>query len=416
MRILPLLALIISALVATPAWAAEIPTVAPEQVGMSGDKLALVDEAIETLITEKRLAGAIVVVARKGSIVHFGTYGLMDLETTKPMRPDAIMRFYSMSKAITSAAVMMLADDGKLQVDDPVSQFIPEFSRLRVHTKDGLVAQKREMTIADLLRHTSGLTYGGSGIPAIDSEHRQKDVLSPTSTIAEMCQNLADIPLAYQPGQDWQYSVSIDVLGRIVEVASGKPLDQFFSERIFEPLDMNDTGFYVPKEKHDRFAQVYNSDSKGTLTIGDNTGKADFSKPRAFLSGGGGLVSTARDYLRFLIAIQNGGRLGDIQLLSEKSVVLMTTDQLPDAVPNIYFGAQKRIGVGFGFGFSVRNAMSEWDPQGRVGEYGWGGMASTHYWVSPGDDLVVITLEQTLPYSFMTEFVTKGLIYDAIID
>ena len=206
------------------------------------------------------------------------------------------------------------------------------------------------------------------------------------------------------------------MLGRVIEVASGQKLDKFLKKRIFKPLGMKDTGFFVPEKKHGRFAQLYNSDEKGNLTIGDNDGHRDFTKPRAFLSGGGGLVSTARDYLRFLMMIQQGGKFEDKQILSRKSVQQMTTSQLPDGVPHIYFGDQQRVGVGFGFGFSVREKMSDWDPTGRVGEYGWGGLASTHYWVSPKDDLIVITLEQTMPYSFMTEFAVKGLIYDAVED
>ena len=229
-----------------------------------------------------------------------------------------------------------------------------------------------------------------------------------------MGERLADVPLAFQPGEDWIYGISIDVLGRVIEVASGQPLDKFLKQRIFKPLDMKDTGFFVPKKKHDRFAQIYDYDKEGNRSIGDNEGHRDFSKPRKFLSGGGGLVSTARDYLRFLMMIQQGGTLDGKRIVSEKSVQLMTNSQLPKEVPHIYFGDQQRVGVGFGFGFSVREKMSDWDPAGRVGEYGWGGLASTHYWVSPKDELIVITLEQSMPYSFTTEFAVKALIYDAI--
>ena len=396
--------------------AAEIPTTAPEDVGMSSAKLAKVDSAIDRLVEQKRLAGGTVVIARRGKIVHFKSYGMADIESKRPMKNDAIMRFYSMSKAITSAAIMVLADEGKLSVDDPVSKHIPELSKVKVATADGLVAPKRAATIADLLLHTAGYSYGNSPQPTSDAAFRKIDPLDHERTLEEMGERLAGVPLAFHPGEDWLYGISIDVLGRVIEVASGQPLDRFLKQRIFKPLDMKDTGFFVPKKKHDRFAQVYNSNEKGKLTIGDNEAHRDFSKPRAFLSGGGGLVSTARDYLRFLMMIQQGGTLDGKRIVSEKSVQLMTTSQLPKEVPHIYFGDQQRVGVGFGFGFSVREKMSEWDPSGRVGEYGWGGMASTHYWVSPKDELIVITLEQTLPYSFMTEFAVKALIYDAIED
>lgn len=396
--------------------AAEIPTAAPEDVGMSSEKLAKVDDVLDGLVEQKRLAGGTVVIARRGKIVHFKSYGMADIESKRPMKNDAIMRFYSMSKAITSAAIMILADEGKLSVDDPVSKHIPELSKVKVATADGLVAPKREATIADLLLHTAGYSYGSSPQPTSDAAFKKIDPLDHERTLKEMDERLTGVPLAFHPGEDWLYGISIDVLGRVIEVASGQPLDRFLKKRIFKPLGMKDTGFFVPKKKHDRFAQVYNSDERGKLTIGDNEAHRDFSKPRAFLSGGGGLVSTARDYLRFLMMIQQGGTLDRKRIVSEKSVRLMTTSQLPEKVPHIYFGDQQRIGVGFGFGFSVREKMSDWDPAGRVGEYGWGGLASTHYWVSPKDDLIVITLEQSMPYSFMTEFAVKGLIYDAIED
>lgn len=394
--------------------AAEIPTAAPEDVGMSSARLAKVDDVLDGLVEQKRLAGGTVVIARRGKIVHFKSYGMADIESKRPMKNDTIMRFYSMSKAITSAAVMILADEGKLSVDDPVSKHIPELSKVKVATADGLVAPGRAATIADLLLHTAGYSYGNSPQPTSDAAFKKIKPLDHERTLEQMGERLAGVPLAFQPGEDWLYGISIDVLGRVIEVASGQPLDRFLKKRIFNPLDMKDTGFFVPKKKHDRFAQVYDSDEKGKLTIGDNEAHRNFSKPRAFLSGGGGLVSTARDYLRFLMMIQQGGTLDGKRIVSEKSIRLMTTSQLPEKVPHIYFGDQQRVGVGFGFGFSVREKMSDWDPAGRVGEYGWGGLASTHYWVSPKDDLIVITLEQTMPYSFMTEFAVKGLIYDSI--
>jgi CubicO group peptidase (beta-lactamase class C family) len=404
-------------LAAASAWsvqAAEIPTAAPEDVGMSSQKLARVDVVLDGLVEQKRLAGGTVVIARRGKIVHFKSYGLADIEKQRPMTNDAIMRFYSMSKAITSTAVMILVDEGKVAVSDPVSKYIPELREMKVATDDGLVSVRREVSVADLLRHTSGLTYGGSVRRDADAAFKTVNPLDPTRTLKQMGERLADVPLIFQPGEDWAYGISTDVLGRVVEVASQQPFDEFLQQRIFTPLDMPDTGFFVPEGKLDRFAAVYNSDGKSELKRGDNTGRANFTEPRAFLSGGGGLVSTARDYLRFLMMIQQNGSLFGKRILSENSVRLMTTSQLPETVPHIYFGDQQRVGVGFSFGFSVREKVSDWDPTGRVGEYGWGGLASTHYWVSPKDELIVITLEQTMPYSFLTEFAVKGLIYDAI--
>lgn len=408
------LVLLLTAIGVARVHAEEIPTASPKDVGMSSSKLAKVDDVMNGLVQQNRLAGSIVLIARHGKIVHFKSYGLADIEKQQPMRNDAIMRFYSMTKAITSAAAMILVDEGKLNVKDPVSKYIPQFQQMKVATEDGLVDQKREATVADLLRHTAGLSYGGSVFREADRAFKKANPLDYTRTLKQMGERLGDVPLVFQPGEDWGYSIATDVLGRVIEVASKQALDEFFQQRIFQPLGMRDTGFFVPESKHARFAQVYKSDGKSELTVGDNTGRRDFTRPRAFLSGGGGLVSTARDYLRFLTMIQQGGTLFGKRLLSEDAVRLMTTSQLPDAVPHIHFGDTHRTGVGFGFGFSVREKMSDWDPGGRVGEYGWGGLASTHYWVSPKDDLIVITLEQTMPFSFLTEFAVKGLIYDAI--
>jgi len=226
-----------------PAQAAEIPTAAPEDVGMSSAKLAKVDEAFEGLVEEKRLAGGTVVIARRGKIVHFKSYGLADIEKQRPMKNDAIMRFYSMSKAITSAAVMILADEGKLDVNDPVSKHIPSLRSLKVTTAGGLVATKRDVTIADLLRHTAGYTYGSSPQSASDSAFKKVDPLDHERTVEQMAGRLGDVPLAFQPGEDWIYGISIDVLGRVIEVASGQKLDRFLKKRIFKPLGMKDTGF-----------------------------------------------------------------------------------------------------------------------------------------------------------------------------
>ncbi|MDA0591425.1 MAG: serine hydrolase [Planctomycetota bacterium] len=234
--------------------AAEIPGAAPEDVGMSSKKLAQVDDVFNELVEKKRLAGGIVIVARKGKIVHFESYGLADVKSKRPMGKDAILRFYSMSKAITSAAAMILVDEGKLDLEAPVSKYLPEMQRLKVATKDGIVEPSRELTTADLLRHTSGMTYGASPQPAHTEAFTKASPLDPEKMLTEMSEALADVPLAFHPGEAWAYGVSIDVVGRVVEAISGQPLDGFFQKRIFKPLDMQDTGFFVPEEKHHRYA------------------------------------------------------------------------------------------------------------------------------------------------------------------
>jgi CubicO group peptidase (beta-lactamase class C family) len=411
-NVICILALIL-AISAPAANAAELPEVKPSAVGMSAKTLAKVDTAVNALVAKKRLAGAIVIVARHGKIVLRKSYGQMDIAAKKPMRDDAIMRIYSMSKAITSVAALMLCEEGELDLNAPVSKYIPAFKGLKVFRKAGNIKPKREMIVRDLLRHTSGLTYGFFGNSAADAMYRKAKVMDRNSGLDVMCMKLGKIPLAYEPGKDWRYSVSVDVLGRVIEVVSKKSLDKFFAERIFKPLDMKDTGFFVPDSKLDRFAVNYATNGRGTLTPKDAPATSRYRKSPAHLSGGGGLVSTARDYMRFTVMLTNGGRLGDTRLLKADTVKLMTTNQLPEGIGWIRLGYH-RVGTGFGLGLSVRVKSSNIEKASKVGECGWGGAASTHFWISPADGLAVVTLEQTMPYSLLVERDIKGIIYDAI--
>ena len=389
--------------------------VKPDKVGMDAEKLNLVDQKMEELIKEERLTGGIVVVARKGKVVHFGTYGKRDLENNLPVEKDTIFRIYSMTKAITSVAALMLNEEGKLNLKDPLSKYFPSLKEMKVLNKGELVEPNREATVADLLRHTSGLTYGRTPHKEINQAHKNAGILDREKKVVPMMNGMGKVPLLFQPGSDWVYGCSTDVLGGVVEVASGMSLDQFFRDRIFKPLKMKDTGFYVPANKAARFAANYNY-KDGKLTLKDDPKTSRYLENPTFKSGGGGLCSTASDYMRFLLMIENGGKLDGAKLLKKKSVKLMTTNQVSKEAGWVTFGDQIREGVGYGYGFSVRVKMSDWDPDGRVGEYGWGGAASTHYWISPKDDLVVLTLEQVMPYTFNTEWALKGLIYDALLD
>jgi len=258
--------------------------------------------------------------------------------------------------------------------------------------------------------HDAGYLYGDGH--QTGKAYREKKPME-ASSLDEMAKRLAEVPLAFDPGSDWNYGISIDVLGLAVQRAPGMPLDRFLEERIFKPLDMHDSGFMVPAEKVGRFAANYQRNADGLKLI-DDPAKSRYLKPPGLVSGGGGMVSTIRDYMRFLLMVDGGGQLDGARILSRDSVRRMTTNQLPKEAFPIYFGKEKRHGTGFGLGFSVRTADTEWDKAGRVGEYGWGGAASTHYWTSPNDHLVVVTMEQTMPYSFDVEFAVKGPIYDAI--
>lgn len=391
--------------------AREIPQVAPAKAGLSETKLAAVDQFMERQVSDQKIAGGIVMISRNGKIGFFHTYGQLDREANKPMQPDTIFRIYSMSKAITTAAALTLYDAGKIGLDDPVSKYIPSFANLKIATKNGLVAPSRPMTIKDLMLHTSGITYRSDAEAVTEAYDRLKPMES--ANLAEMTEKFSQIPLAFDPGTDWVYGAGIDVLGRVIEIVSGENLDVFLNKTIFQPLDMPDTGFDVPPAKLARFAANYRRSTNGLVVI-DVPANSKYAKPTTFFSGGGGLVGTARDYLRFLAMIEQGGKLDGKRVLKAKTVKLMTTDQLPQAAFPIYFGTEKRPGTGFGLGFSVRTEITSWDPFGHVGEYGWGGAASTHYWASPKDKLIVITLEQIMPYQWDTEFGVKKIIYDAI--
>lgn len=396
--------------VGIPAFAQEVPTGTPESVGLSSEKLKKVDAVVEDLIAKKKLAGAIVMIAKDGVVAFTGVYGKMDLEADKAMKPDTIFRIYSMTKAITTAAALILVEEGKLKLDAPLGDVVAELKDLKVVTAEGTRAASRQPTIKDLMLHDAGYTYGGGR--ANDKVYAEIKPMQ-AANLDEAAKRLAQVPLAFDPGSDWHYGINTDVLGLAVQRASGVPLDRFLEERMFKPLDMKDSGFWVPADKVARFAANYKRTADG-LQLLDAPEKSGYLRHPGLISGGGGMVSTIRDYMRFLLMVEGGGTLGKVKILSKDSVALMTTNQLPKEAFPIYFGKEKRHGTGFGLGFSVRTENTEWDKSGRVGEYGWGGAASTHYWVSPTDRLVVVTMEQTMPYAWDVEFGVKGPIYEAI--
>ena len=409
--LIDLTAVVFLLLSAWPLLAREIPIVPPVKAGLSESKLSEVDQFMERSVADQKIAGGLVLVSHDGKVGFFHCYGQMDREAKKSMQPDTIFRLYSMSKAITTAAALNLYDAHKLGLDDPVSKYIPNFANLKVAATDCLRSPARPMTVRDLMRHTAGLTYGAGPDSLKEAFNRLKPLES--TNLEEMAEKLSQIPLAYDPGSDWIYSVSIDVLGRVIEVASSQSLDLFLQKTLFEPLDMPDTAFSVPAEKISRFAANYSRSPDG-LTAIDSPADSKFAKKVTFFSGGGGLVGTATDYLRFLAMVQRGGILDGHRILRPETARLMTRNQLPEKLGPIYFGKEIRYGTGFGLGFSVRTDSAKWDPAGHVGEFGWGGAASTHYWVSPADGLIVITLEQIMPYQWDTEFGVKKIIYEAL--
>ena len=402
-------------------FASELPIALPEEVGFSSERLTRITQAMQKFVDDKQVAGLITMVARRGKVVYFEAIGMRDIESNKPIRRDSICRFYSMTKPITSVAAMMLLEDGKLGLNDPVSKFLPEFRNVQVFvktTREGLLlqGQQREFTIRDLLRHTSGLTYGIFGDTEVDKRYRRANLLSRQIGLQDMVRKLKDIPLLYQPGTRWNYSVSSDVLARVVEVVSNQGLNAFFEERIFKPLGMKDTAFYVSSDKLDRFVVNYGPRLMGGLYVIDPVENSEFAVPPKLLSGGGGLVSTARDYMHFCQMMLNQGEFQGYRLLRPQTVAMMTCNQLPRQVYPIRFGSSQRQGVGFGFGFSVVVEELELAPYVPIGEYGWGGAACTHFWISPKDELVVIVLTQYMPFSLRLETAIKPIVYQAILD
>jgi CubicO group peptidase (beta-lactamase class C family) len=374
----------------------ELPEAKPADVKMSASGLEHADSIVKEMIEQKKFAGAVVEVARDGKIVDLKAMGMMDIDKKLPMKTDTIFRIYSMTKPITTVAAMMLYEDGKLQLDDPASKYIPEMKNLKVYVgpNDETVPAKREITVRDLMRHTAGFTYGAFGNSPVDKMYKEKRLLDRDTPLQEFVAKLAQIPLQYQPGTKFHYSVAVDVLGRVVEVASGRTLDTFFEDRIFKPLDMVDTAFYVPAPKADRFATNYGP----SLKVIDDPAKSPYLNPPKFFSGGGGLVSTARDYTRFCQMMLNGGELEGTRLLKPETVEMMTKNQLPkEALPMSMPSISIQVpALGFGLGFAVwmqsQNGLVE-------GEYFWGGAASTGFTIVPRNKTVEVTLTQFMPFN-----------------
>jgi CubicO group peptidase (beta-lactamase class C family) len=396
----------------------KLPTAKPEQVGISSDRLNQIKPVMQRYVDENKLPGLITMVARHGKVVCFEKYGLMRIN--KPIQLNAIFRIASMTKPITSVAAMMLYDEGYFQLDDPVAEYIPEFKDLKVFSyKDNngihVEDQRKSMTISDLLTHTSGLGSGAEDSP-VDSMYRTDNLSG--GTLKDMIQKLAKIPLKYQPGTRWQYSRSSDVLGYLVEVISGKPLNLFFRERIFKPLKMKDTDYSVSKEKLNRVSDVYSlADSVGIKVLTDPEIN-NVSAPVKFLSGNGGLVSTATDYMIFSQMLLNKGEYNGVRLLQSKTVDLMTTNHISNMImPDDDFFGPLMSGIGFGFGFAILQDNIRAKTTGSKGSYWWAGAANTYFFIDPKEELILILMTQFVPsnyYPVCKEF--RDLVYKAIVD
>lgn len=406
--------------------------------GMSRDRLDRVERFIDdAYIATGRLPGTLVQVWRRGALALNSVLGWADRERQVPLAEDSIFRIYSMTKPITSVAFMMLVEECKVALDDPVSKFIPAWKNLGVHVggfMEGFQSRpvKRPMRMVDLLRHTSGLTYGFHQNTNVDAAYRRLklgDVVT-GGTLDEMIEKLAGVPLEFSPGEAWNYSVSTDVLGYLVGKISGIPFETFLKDRIFDPLGMVDTAFHVPEEKASRFCACYAVGALGSNAVSDRAPilqddprTSPYLKPPSFISGGGGLLSTAADYLRFSRMLLQGGELDGVRLLGPKTVALMTANHLPGGAdmsslsPHSMFSEAAYDGVGFGLGFATTISQTATLIPGSTGDFFWGGAAGTFFWVDPQEDLIGLFLTQVLPSSaYPVRRQLRTLVYSAITD
>jgi CubicO group peptidase (beta-lactamase class C family) len=413
----------------------------PESAGMSKAAFNRIEDHLKQRYIESgRFPGTQLLVYRRGKVVHSTVQGYADLERKVAVKDDTIFRIYSMTKPITSVAFMMLVEEGRVALDEPVHKYIPEWKGLGVFQAGTAPAfltrpPSRPMLIVDLLRHTSGLTYGFQQRSNVDAAYREMKIgeVVKAGTLQSMIEDLAKIPLEFSPGEAWNYSLSTDVIGYLVGKISGMPFEQFLKQRIFDPLGMNDTGFFVAPGKVDRFAACYSADPKGAmtfhaggrkggLTLQDDPATSSFLVPPSLISGGGGLCSTAADYLTFCRALLNGGELGGVRLLGPKTLALMTSNHLPGGrdLPEMsrsLFSEATYNGIGFGIGFAVTMNPAQTMIAGSAGEYSWGGAATTSFWIDPAEELIAIFMTQVLPSSaYPIRRELRSMVYAAITD
>ncbi|QUD86620.1 serine hydrolase domain-containing protein [Phenylobacterium montanum] len=400
-----------------------------EVAGLSLERLAHIDHFLQTQYLDTgKLKGAVVLVHRRGETAHLGVLGAMDAERGRPMRADTLFRIYSMTKPVTSVAFMMLVEQGLVALDDPVAKYIPAWKNLGVY--DGGFMEtfrtkpcERPMLIVDLLRHTSGLTYGFQQRSNIDAAYRKLGIgeIEVQGTLDSMIEALAGLPLEFSPGTAWNYSVSTDVLGYLIGKISGQPFEQFLRTRLFDPLEMADTGFYAPPGEADRLAACYTLTPKGVV-LQDDPAKSPYLKPPSFVSGGGGLVSTAQDYLRFCRMVLNGGELDGRRYLSPKTIRQMGLNHLPGGqelatMSRSLFSEAAYAGLGFGLGFSTTVDPAATLIPATVGDLSWGGAASTFFWIDPKEELIAILMTQLIPSSaYPIRRQLRTLVYSALTE
>ena len=403
-------------------FAQELKIADPAEIGFSSQRLDRIDQVFSRYVEEDQMAGSVILLARKGKVGYFKSFGYRDIAANSPMEKNAIFRIASQTKATISVGIMMLQEQGKLLISDPLSKYVPEFKETTVAVpkeKGGYEVEKanRQINLRDLLTHTSGFSYGGG--PAA-KEWEKAGIqgwyfADRDEPIAATVERMADLPANAQPGEDWVYGYSTDILGVVIERASGMPLDQFMLQNLFEPLGMNDTDFYLPQNKVDRLATVYKAEEGKPMTPvpaeGTMNAQGQYVEgPRVSFSGGAGLLSTAKDYYLFLQMLANGGELNGTRILAPSTVKLMTINHLSEDI-------DFRPGQGFGLGFSVITDLGLFGKPGSVGEFGWGGAYHSTYWVDPEEELVVVYFTQMRDGTVVDDHnMLRALLYQAIVD
>lgn len=400
-----------------------VPTAEAESVGMSSERLMRIDQVMQAYIDRNETAGVVTLVARKGKVVHFSALGERDAENNAPMTHDSIFRIASMTKPIASLALMMMYEEGHFQLRDPISKWLPEFADMqvaipsppqeRVTGRYKTVPAESQITVQQILTHTAGLANSYRGITQPEFLRMSAEA-KPGETVGDMVKRLAELPLNFQPGAHWEYGRATDIVGRLVEVMSGQTLDEFFTERIFEPLDMTDTHFFLPESKLDRFTALYGPDANGQIALSEapTADSRYVAEPHTYFSGAGGLVSTARDYFRFQQMMLNGGELEGTRLVSRKTVEMMTANHTGDK--GIWLAGP---GYGFGLGYAVVTDLGPAATPRSEGSFYWSGAFGTIFWVDPAEEIIGIVMQQLRPYTHINVRPDMAsMTYQALID
>lgn len=420
MKKLSLLFFIAGLLIATTTSFAQkaLPTASPESVGMSSTRLKMMAEKMHEFVDKGILSNVQTAVIRKGKLVHMDTYGYEDIASKDPLKENSIFRIYSMTKPIVSIGLMMLYEEGAFQLNDPLHKYVPAFKEMQVHTTgSNTEAAKQPIRIVDVLRHTTGFGYGWGPGTYVDSLYKEGAKRGVGVNNKSFLTAMSKLPLYHQPGTGFRYSMSTDVAGALIEVLSGQPLDQFLETRILKPLGMNDTHFELPDAKDERFVSNYTHKKDGSLQIIDHPTKSKYTQEVTMFSGGGGLASTAPDYLRFCQMLLNKGELNGVRLISPKTLELMTGDHTKETP---YAGGVIKLpgkGTAFGLGFSVTTDLAATEMLGSVGAFGWGGAAGTFFRIDPAEEMAYLLMIQVMPYNHLqAREKFQNMVYQAIIE